>query len=269
MVTVEGPGRRLESTAAVVALTVENGRVGIVGVGENEEELSERLSKRIEGGIGATVAAKILETARRKMDPIDNREPLRLLQPGEDPWWDEKWKDPYSLKKGDESRARNPKEVLVVRPLAVESWSPHLVRGLLMYVLWTSAWTRGKTWPAFRRPRVRLTADGIEGSDYAELVDQLRSLWGTQRVELPADRPVDPPPPTPLRRAYRASRVVWWLSLGATLILARLASGGSPSSASLAAAAVAAVALMVSRVLRARTEVERPRVRGRGAPEPG
>jgi hypothetical protein len=178
---------------------------------------------------------------------------------GDDPWWDEKWQNAYSLRRGDDRRGRDPVEVFVAEPLSVESWSPHLLRGVLFYVLWTSAWTKGKTWPSFLRPKVELLADGIDGLHYAELVDQLQSLWGMHRVVLPPGREVEPAPVTKLDIAYSAARVVWWGGLGGMVLSAFFAATPEPGGAALIAGAAAALGLTASRVLNARREVELPR----------
>jgi hypothetical protein len=150
-------------------------------------------------------------------------------------------------------------EVLVVEPLAAESWSPHLFRGVLFYVLWTSAWVKGKTWPSFLRPKVELLAEGMDGLHYAELVDQLQSLWGTNHVVLPAGREVEPAPVTKLDIAYSAARVAWWGGLGGMILSAFFAATPEPGGPALAAGVVAAIGLMASRVFKARREVELPR----------
>jgi hypothetical protein len=125
----------------------------------------------------------------------------------------------YALRSAEPPRAN---ELLLVAPLDEKSFSPHLVHGLLMYVLYTSRHTRQKLWPAFRRPALELRPSrDLRGRDYEELVDQLRALWGKRRVLLPPDLPVGPPPPTRLSTTARISHAVFWLALLASIVLAR------------------------------------------------
>lgn len=263
-VVLERTSRRLETTRALVALAVERGRVGIIAVGETESELAKRLSVTVppEGVRG--VAEKILLAAAKNPEIAEPE--LRFVHPGEDAWWDEKFKDPYSLRHGDASRAQNSRQIFLVAPLSEESWSPHLLRGVMLYVLWTSAATRGKTWPAFLRPKIQIeVAPEISGLHYAELVDQLRSLWGARRIVLPTGKEVDDPPMTPLRLAHRISRVVWIGALVVMVAVAQAAPGPEPHGIAVIAAVVLALGLMASRVLKARTEAELPRRRSERA----
>jgi hypothetical protein len=244
----------LETTPARLALAVERARVGIISVGEGEREVVERLAQRTPV-VARGLAAQILAAAAAREGTKD-RGPPRVARPGEDAWWDEKWKSPYSLRAGDPTRAR---DALLIEPLQEASWSPHLTRGVLYYALWTSPALRDRTWPAFRRPEIELVvADDIRGLHYEELVDELRDLWGEGRIRLPEGRAVAAPV-TPLRITYRVSRVVFWIALAGALLLGR--PNGAPSQIAVIAAGIAVVAVFVRRVAGARMQVERPRRR--------
>jgi hypothetical protein len=250
LISVEGPESQPETTRAVLALAVERGRVGIMAVGEDERKLLTRVTERVAAAPRRGIAGQILAAAAARLD-TRAREP-RIVHPGEEPWWDTKWHDPYSMRHGNPGRGH---EILVIEPLSEVSFSPHLIRGLLFYVLWTSRWTRDKTWPAFRRPTLQLeVSDDLRGRDYEEVVDQLRSLWGASRVVLPPGRPVSPLPVTPLQIIYRASRIAFWFALA--LSLALIKPGSDPPMAAVVAAAVAAVAIIARRVSKARLDVE-------------
>jgi hypothetical protein len=249
-VSIEGPDHERETTRALVALRSEGGRLGIVSVGEEEAELRQRLAEARDDSPLRGLRARIL--AASATEPAKDA-PLRVLGPGEDPFWDSAWQDPYALRTGDPSRSR---ELLLIAPLSEASWSPHLAQGLLMYVLWTSPWTRDKTWPAFRRPPIELRAsDDIGGLHYAELVDELRNVWGQERVRLPPGRSVAPPPPTRLQRAARIGGVLFWLALGASFV----AANRGAQTLAVALALVSLGAFLVRRVAAARAKVERPR----------
>lgn len=254
----------MESTRAVVALTVDRTRVGIVAVGEEEADVEKRLLD-FDAAAKQGIKAQIVAAAEKRLGTTtEEAQPkIRFFRPGDDAWWDEKWQDPYSLRHGDPRRSESPREVLMVEPLHRESWSPHLIRGLLMYVLYTSPRLRGRTWPAFRRPTIELeVADEIQGIDFEEVVDQLRSLWGPSRVVLAGDRAVSPLPRTRLELIYRVSRGIWWAALASMIVLSQSSlSGSEPPALAIVAALVAAVALFVSRVAKGRHEAERPRRR--------
>jgi len=253
--TLEGESRQSETTRASVALGVDGWRAGIIAVGKDEAELRAALAEDSPESPARGLRARIVAAAGR----LDVSKPeLRIVRPGDDPWWDRKWKDPYALRKAESSRRQGPRELLIVEPLSPSSWSPHLIHGLLFYVLWSSAWTRGKTWPPFRRPKLMLLAsDDFRGLEYEELTDQLRIVWGERRVELPVGREVGPRPVTALQITYRLSRTLWWAALLLALVLGR--PGTEPSSEAVIAAAVAALAIMVSRVAGARAQAELPR----------
>lgn len=250
-IAVQGPDRELDSTRALVALGIEGGRVGIVGVGEDEPTLVERFAKPATDAPLRGLRARIVAAAAADLPA---RTEVAVRRPGDDAFWDRIWQDPYAMRTADPSHAR---ELLVIEPLSESSWSPHLVQGLLMYALWTSRSTRHKTWPAFRRPRIELRAsDDLEGLHYEELVDQLRSLWGAARVELPPDRRVAPPPTTPLTLTARVSHAVFWAALAGSFVL--------PRGVGVVLAGLAVVAFLVRRVALARARVERPRRKGHG-----
>ena len=246
--SLEGPERKIDTTRALLALGVEGRRVGIVGVGESEEELRKRFAQPPKEPLVRGLAAQILAASSEKL-PSETRE-LRIVRPGDDPFWDRIWRDPYALKAGDPTRSR---EVFLIEPLAEDTWSPHLVQGLLMYVLWSSSATRDKTWPAFRRPKFELRADeNLTGLHYEELVDQARSLWGEKRVALPADRPVSPRPQTTLTRVATAAHAVFWIALALSVVL-------NPSQLAVVAAGTAVLAFFVRRGAKARATAELPR----------
>jgi hypothetical protein len=229
---------------------VERGRVGIISVGEDESQVRTRLATRPRL-VARGIAAQIVAAAAARTE----QRPLRVLSPGEDPWWDEKWRTPKALGDADPTRER---EALLIEPLAETSFSPFLARGLLYYALWTSRFTCDKTWPAFRRPVLEVVvSDDLCGVQYEELIDELREIWGQGRLKLA--RPVAPVPLTPARRAYRASRVVFWFAVGLAVVLSR--QGGRASSVALVLAGVAAVAVIVSRVTASRMRFELPRRR--------
>lgn len=263
-VTLQGPARESETTRALVALCIDGFRVGIVAVGEDEAELRKQLVREAVKPRGGLLATKILEQAQKHESP-DGRQsesdPLRFFRAGEDAYWDRKWQDPHAFRAGDPKRAANPREILLVEPLSASSWSPHLIRGLLMFALWSSSFTRYRTWPPFLRPRVELSAAGdLSDLEYAELVDQLRSLWGERRVALPEGRIVPPQPLTTSRIAYLASRGLGWaaLAISALLLVLQRISAQS-SNGAVIAAVVAAVAMLVSRAARGRMATELPR----------
>jgi hypothetical protein len=250
-VSVEDPDGWREPTRALVALGIEAGRIGIIGVGEEEAELVERLARTPPKNPYRGMRAKIIAASASRLPP--GAKP-RVVRPGEDPYWDRTWQDSYALRSADPARSG---EVLLIAPLDERSWSPHLVHGLLMYVLWTSPCTRDRIWPEFRRPQIELRpADDLGGLHYQELVDQLRALWGERRVILPEGRPVAPPPPTPTLRAARIAHAVFWVALLGSFLLSR---GGKPSVAALIAAGVALVAFLARRVAKARARAELPR----------
>jgi hypothetical protein len=250
VVSVEGPQGDRDSTRATVALAVERWRVGIISVGEDESQVRARLAARPRP-VARGIAAQILAAAAARAE----QRPLRVFSPGEDPWWDERWRTPRALGDADPTRER---EALLIEPLAETSFSPFLARGLLYYALWTSRFTCDKTWPAFRRPSLELEVnDDLRGLHYEELVDELREIWGQRRLKLA--RPVAPAPLTPARKAYRGSRVVFWFAIALAVVLSR--QGGRASSVALVLAGVAAVAVIASRVAASRMQFELPRRR--------
>jgi hypothetical protein len=257
VVVLEGPDRTLESTPAVVALTVERGRVGICSVGETDEQLRERLTRELDAVGRNPLAARLAREAEHRARGSVPRAPrMQLVRPGEDPWWDRRIVDPYALRSGEHRRSHDPREIFIVHPLAEDTWSPHLIRGLLVYVFWASPWTRMRTWPPFLRPHVELViADDIAGVDRAELVDTIRALWGGSRVRLPPGQAVGPLPLTRLRVSYVVSRALWWAA-AVTMLVAAHPEPGPPA---VVAGVIAAAALFTSRVLRARLEADRPR----------
>jgi hypothetical protein len=179
------------------------------------------------------------------------------VRAGEDSYWDAKWQDFKELDRVDLRRPDNPRQVLVVNPLAADTWSPHLTRGMLMYVLWTGILTGHKVWPPFRRPKLELHVAGdFSDLEYAELVDQLRSLWGQNRVQLPSGREVAPRPVTAYSAGYVASRVVVFAAF-ALAFFASMRPGGN--SLALAAVGVAGGALLIGRKLKGRSTYELPR----------
>lgn len=246
--SLEGPERKIETTRALLALGVEGRRVGIVAVGESEEELRKRFAEPPKEPLVRGLAAQILAASSEKL--ANDEKELRIVRPGDDPFWDRVWRDPYALKAGDPTRSR---EVFLLEPLSEESWSPHLAQGLLMYVLWSGSATRDKTWPAFRRPTLELRADeNLSGLHYEELVDQARMLWGEKRITLPADRPVGPRPQTTLTRVAQGAHAVFWIALVASVVL-------NPSQFAVVAAGAAVVAFFVRRGAKARATAELPR----------
>jgi hypothetical protein len=251
LVSVEGPDRQRESTRALVALGIESGRTGILGVGEDEPELLERLARPSSGVPLRGLRAQIKARAADKL-PVESE--LRIVKPGQDSYWDRSWQDSYALRSADPARSR---EVLLIAPLSEDSWSPHLVQGLLMYVLWTSSWTKDKLWPELRRPSIELCpSEDLRGLHYEELVDQLRTLWGKQRVLLPADLPVVEPPATRTVRIARAGHVIFWIALVSSFVIWSI---GRASGAGLVSAFVALVAFLVRRAALARAKAELPR----------
>lgn len=249
VVSVEGPNGERDSTRALVALGSEAGRIGIVGVGEDEPELLARLrekQKQPVRGLGARIIAAADDGSERK--------PLTVVRPFDDAYWDRAWRDLYALRRAEFGHDH---EILLIPPLASDTFSPHLVQGLLMYALWTSSVTGRRVWPAFRRPKLELVADPALGQlEYEELVDQLWLLWGKRRVILPADRPVAPPPETRSARIARAAHVVFWLALVASVALSGRFQG---SPAAIVAALIAVAAWLARRTLIARSRAERPR----------
>jgi hypothetical protein len=252
-VSVEDPDGWREPTRALVALGMEGGKIGIIAVGEEEPELLERLARPVETAPLRGLRAKIVAASAASLPK--GAKP-RVVRAGEDPYWDRTWQDSYAMRSADPAHSG---EVLLIAPLDEQSWSPHLVHGLLMYVLWTSPCTRDRIWPEFRRPQIELRpADDLVGLHYEELVDQLRALWGVRRVVLPEGRPVAPPPETRMVRTARIAHAVFWVALVGSFLLAR---GGRPSGAALVAAGVALVAFLARRVAKARARAELPRRR--------
>jgi hypothetical protein len=268
VLTVHAPSHGSETTRAIVAVCVDGFRVGIMAAGKEEAELRQELERQPEPAPKRGIRAKILAAAKAREDSRSNPDKLQFFRPGEDAWWDRKWQDPDALRAGDAKRAENPRQILLVNPLSAESWSPHFSRGLLMYLLWTSAPTRAKTWPAFRRPKLELhvTRD-FSDLEYAELVDQLHSVWGKNRVLLPAEREVPPPPVTVMQVVHRLSRGVFWLAMTFALLI-NLATGKT-SNGVILAVALAAVAVLVRRFARSRMISELPRRKDHTAPPPG
>jgi hypothetical protein len=259
-ITFQGPNRETETTRAVVALCVDGWRVGITAVGETEAEIEARFHAQPVKPIGGLFLKLIAGTKRSQQlsESLHHRPPLRFIRAGEDAWWDSKWQDPYALRGSDSRRSQETREILLLEPLSEQSWSPHLIRGLFMYVLWTSAFTRDKLWPRFQRPKIELhAAPDLAGLHYAELVDQVRSLWGPKRVALPPGREVEPLPRTKLQTVYRVSRSMWWAALAFALLLHH--SAGEPPPLAVLFAAVAVIAIIVSRVAKGRMDAELPR----------
>lgn len=259
-VTLQTPEGPSETTRATVAVGVEGFRAGIIAVGDDEATLARRLAQRVTGGKQHKwLARKILSAVETRMPAAASAEPsVRFVRPGEDPFWDAKWQRFEELERVDLSRPDDARQVLLVEPLAADTWSPHLLRGVLMFVLWTSAFTGDKVWPAFRRPKLELHATGdFSDLEYAELVDQLRSLWGQQRIQLLSGRPVSPRPRTLLDVGYTATRVAVWAALLLALFFSLRA--GTASWLSIAAATIAGLAVLIGRKLKGRSVYELPR----------
>ncbi len=263
--TPEGPS---ETTRALVAVGIEGFRAGIIAVGEEEAALTRQLSQRPAAATQRKwLARKILKAVETRGGEVSaKREPsLEFVRPGADPFWDAKWQSFKELERVDLGRPDTSHQVLLVEPLAASTWSPHLTRGVLMFLLWTSTMTGHKVWPSFRRPKLELhvTAD-FSDLEYAELVDQLRSLWGQKRVQLSPGRQVPPRPLTALAAGYAASRIAVW----AALLLALFSSlRGDGSQFTLVAVGVAGLALMLGRKLKGLTAYELPRRANTGRPE--
>jgi hypothetical protein len=268
-ITIQAPEGPSETTRASVALGTEGFRAGILGVGEDETALARRLCEVTANGPQRKwLARKILKAVEnRGEDPTPQSEPsVHFVRPGEDPYWDAKWRDFKELEQVDLGRPDNPRQVLLVNPLAADSWSPHLTRGMLMYILWTGVLTGHKVWPAFRRPKLELHVAGdFSDLEYAELVDQLRSLWGQGRVQLPPGREVAPRPVTAFSAGYAASRIVVWAAL-ALAFFASMRAGGN--TLALVAIGVAGAALLIGRKLKGRSIYELPRRASARRPEP-
>ncbi|HEY6561812.1 MAG TPA: hypothetical protein VI072_31295 [Polyangiaceae bacterium] len=262
----EGPG---ETTRASVALGTEGFRAGILGVGEDETALARRLcDAAASGSQHRWLARKILNAVEKRVgDSTPRSEPsVHFVRPGEDPYWDAKWRDFKTLEQVDLGRPDNPRQVLVVNPLGADTWSPHLTRGMLMYVLWTGILTGHKVWPPFRRPKLELHVAGdFSDLEYAELVDQLRSLWGQNRVQLPPGREVAPRPLTAYSAGYVASRVVVFAAF-ALAFFSSMRAGGN--TLALVAVGVAGAALLIGRKLKGRSIYELPRRGTARRPEP-
>jgi hypothetical protein len=251
-ISVEDPDGWREPTRALVALGIEGGKVGIVAVGEEGPAVAERIASQPQTPLRG-MRAKIVAASANALPP--GVKP-RIVRPGEDPFWDRTWQDRYAMRSADPTHSG---ELLLIEPLAEKSWSPHLAQGLLMYVLWTSPYTKDRIWPAFRRPRIELRpADDLRGLHYEELVDELQALWGERRVSLPADRQVSPPPRTTLVRMAHGAHILFWVALIGSFLLSR---GGKPSTPALLAAVIALIAFLARRVARARARAELPRRR--------
>ena len=256
--TPEGPS---ETTRAVVAIGIEGFRAGIIAVGEEEAALAPRLVRRLaSAGQRRWLARKILKAVESRGGvPAPSEEPsVHFVRAGDDPFWDAKWQNFKELERVDLGRPETTNQVLLVNPLAADTWAPHLIRGVLMFMLWTSTFTAHKVWPPFRRPKLELhAAADFSDLEYAELVDQLRSLWGPNRVQLLPEREVAPRPLTALAAGYRATRIVVWTALLIGLFLSLRA--GDASSWTLAALGVAGLAQLIGRKLKGLSAYELPR----------
>jgi hypothetical protein len=267
-ITLQAPEGASETTRAVVAVGIEGFRTGIISVGEDEAALARRLAQRPAGTQHKWLARKILKAAEtRGSDTTPKTEPrMQFVRPGADPFWDAKWQDFKQLEHVDLGRPDTSQQVLLVDPLGADTWSPHLTRGVVMYALWTSTFTAHKVWPPFRRPRLELhVAADFSDLEYAELVDQLRSLWGQKRVVVPPDRQVSPRPLTALAAGYAATRIAVWAALLLALFTSLRADG---STFTLVAVGIAGLALMIGRKLKGLTVYELPRRANTARPEP-
>ncbi|HMJ12147.1 MAG TPA: hypothetical protein VK524_12070, partial [Polyangiaceae bacterium] len=259
-ITLQGPDGPSETTRAIVALGMEGFRAGILAVGDDEPSLARKLSAAGPKPRHKWLARQILNAVETRMPSSEaaSAPALRFLRPGEDPFWDAKWQNWKELPQSDLKRAENPREIFLVEPLARETWAPHLIHGALMFVLWTSEFTSTKLAPAFRRPKLELhAASDLSELEYAELVDQLHSLWGKRRIQLLPGHEVSPRPLTPLVIGYIASRVFVWLALLVALYFTQR--GDVPSSAALIAASLAGAAVLIGRRIKGRAVYELPR----------
>jgi hypothetical protein len=257
VVSLSKGGIERESYRATIGLTVDGGKVGICSAAETEAEMLERMSQVVEPITRRIVARALVREAEKRSGDTDALTPkLAIVRPGEDPWWDRRIHDPDSLRSGEHRRSHDPREILVLNPLAPETFSPYLIRGLLVYVFWTATLTRSRVHFRPLHPKLSLEiASDIEGVDRAEVVDTVRHLWGAERVVLPPGEDIPPLPRTRDESIYRALRALWWLSAATMLIAAY----PEPGPVAVIAGVVAAVSLFTSRVLRGRLDIARPR----------
>jgi hypothetical protein len=107
---------------------------------------------------------------------------LRILSPGEDPWWDAQHSWPLSTT--DRSPPEDDSEALLINPLSANAWSPRATISLLRYALFRSS-PKGKRWMRwpFTRPTLSLEMGGdFTAVERAELFDVVEEVWGRSRV---------------------------------------------------------------------------------------